>query len=106
MPARPRLHALRLSRDFFHTCNSLWGLLIPRGTLRPPVQHQMKPLCAQRSKKQNIFSLKDGWSKFNFTGLYQNVLRSQGAEEELEKHCTGMWCDKNSVGETEIKGEE
>lgn len=26
--------------------------------------------------------------------------------EQVEKHCAGMWCDKNSVGETEIKGEE
>lgn len=59
------------------------GTVDTRGTLKPPVQHQMKPLCAQRSKEPKNFD-KAGWSEINFTGLYQNVLRSQGAEKELK----------------------
>lgn len=39
-------------------------------------------VCTKKQETKH-FCLKDGWSKFNFTGLYQNVLRSQGAEQEL-----------------------
>lgn len=39
-------------------------------------------VCTKKQETKH-FCLKAGWSKFNFTGLYENVLRSQGAEQEL-----------------------